>query len=97
VVGVAQDGKYTLLALEEPIPYFYVPYAQDYSSMMTLQIRSGVPPESLIAPAQQVIRGLAPDLPIYDARTMDQSFAGMDGFFVFRMGAVLPRVMRGHS
>jgi predicted permease len=93
VVGVAQDGKYLIAALEEPIPFFYVPYAQDYSSMMTLQIRSAVTPESLIAPVQQVIRGLAPDLPIYDVRTMRQSLAGMNGFFVFRMGAVMAAVI----
>jgi predicted permease len=93
VVGVAQDGKYIVAALEEPIPFFYLPYAQDYSSMMTLHIRSAVTPESLIAPVQQVIRGLAPDLPIYDVRTMEQSLWGMDGFFVFRMGAVLAAVM----
>jgi len=93
VVGVAQDGKYMLVALEQPIPYFYLPYAQDYSSMMTLQIRSAVTPESLIAPVQQVIHGLAPDLPVYDARTMKQSLGGMNGFLVFRMGAVLSAVM----
>jgi len=93
VVGVAQDGKYVVAALEEPVPFFYIPYAQDYSSMMTLHIRSAVPPESLIAPVREVIRGLAPDLPIYDVETMKQSLWGMDGFFVFRLGAVVATVM----
>jgi predicted permease len=93
VVGVAQDGKYHMAALEEPVPYFYIPYAQDYSSMMTLEIRAAVPPESLIAPVQQVIRGLAPDLPIYDVRTMKQSLGGFNGFFFFRVGAILAAVM----
>jgi putative ABC transport system permease protein len=93
VVGVAQDGKYSVLALVEPIPFFYLPYDQDYSSRMTLQIRSAVTPESLIALVQQVIRGLAPDLPILDVRTMKQSLGGTNGFFVFRMGATLAAVM----
>ncbi|HME00015.1 MAG TPA: ABC transporter permease [Terriglobia bacterium] len=93
VVGVAQDGKYNVAALAEPVPFFYLPYAQDYSPMMTLQIRSSVEPESLIAPAQQVIRGLAPDLPIYDVRTMEQSLGGINGFFAFRMGATLAALM----
>ena len=93
VVGVAQDGKYIVAALEESVPFFYLPYAQDYTSMMTLQIRSAVPPDSLIAPVQQVTRGLAPDLPIYDVRTMKQSLGGINGFFVFRMGAILAAVM----
>jgi len=61
--------------------------------MMTLHIRSAVPSESLIAPVREVIRGLAPDLPIYDVQTMKQSLWGMDGFFVFRLGAVLAAVM----
>jgi predicted permease len=93
VVGVAQDGKYIVAALKEPVPFFYIPYAQDYSSMMTLHIRSSVPPESLIAPVREVVHGLAPDLPIYDVQTMKQSLWGMDGFFVFRLGAVLAAVM----
>ena len=93
VVGVAQDGKYVVAALEEPVPFLYIPYAQDYTSMMTLHIRSDVPPESLIAPVREVIHGLAPDLPIYDVQTMKQSLWGMDGFFVFRLGAVLAAVM----
>jgi predicted permease len=93
VVGVAQDGKYNSLSLEKPIPYFYLPYAQDYSSLMTLQIRSAITPESLVAPVRQVIYDLAPDLPIYDVRTMKQSLGGVNGFFVFRMGAVLAAVM----
>ena len=61
--------------------------------MITLQIRSAIPPESLIATVRQVIHGLAPDLPIYDVRTMEQSLAGMNGFLVFRMGAVLAAAM----
>jgi len=61
--------------------------------MMTLQIRSAIPPESLIATVRQAIHDLAPDLPIYDVRTMEQSLAGMNGFFVFRMGAVLAAAM----
>jgi ABC-type antimicrobial peptide transport system permease subunit len=58
-----------------------------------LQIRSAVTPEALVAPVREVIHGLAPDLPIYDVRTMKQSLGGWNGFFVFRMGAVLAAVM----
>jgi putative ABC transport system permease protein len=93
VVGVAQDGKYYLLALTESIPYFYVPLAQDFTSMRALQIRSSVPPESLITPVQREIRALAPDLPVIDVRTMKQGLGGTNGFFMFRMGAVLAAVM----
>jgi predicted permease len=94
VVGVAQDGKYSfVLALTESIPYFYVPLAQDFTSMRALQIRSSVPPESLITPVQQEIRALAPDLPIIDVRTMKQGLSGTNGFFSFRTGATMASAM----
>ena len=47
VVGVARNGKY-LAAFEPPLPYFYVPLAQRYTSRRALQIRSSMPPEALI-------------------------------------------------
>lgn len=45
VVGMAADGKYAFIA-EEPTPFFYVPLAQNYTSMRALQIRSSIPPKS---------------------------------------------------
>ena len=93
VVGVVQDGKYSVLFLAEPTPYFYFPLSQNFTSMCTLQIRSSLPPESLIAPVRQEIRSLAPDLPIIDVRTMKESLGGTNGFFVFRMGASMAGVM----
>ncbi len=69
VVGVAGNGKYMFIA-EDPTPFFYVPLAQNYISMRTLQVRSSVPPETLLAPVQAEIHQLAPDLPITEAKTM---------------------------
>jgi putative ABC transport system permease protein len=93
VVGVAVNGKYFALAFGEPIPYLYLPLAQSFSSQRTLQIRSTVPPESLIASVQQEIQGLAPDLPVFDVQTMKQALGGTNGLFVFRMGASLAGAM----
>ena len=47
VVGVAGNGKYMFVA-EDPTPFFYVPLAQNYTSMRALQVRSLVPPEMLL-------------------------------------------------
>ena len=66
---------------------FYRPLAQDFQAFRTLQIRTSVRPESLIAPVEQEISNLAPDLPIFNAETMEQVLEGGNGFMVFHVGA----------
>jgi len=86
VVGIAGNGKYLFIA-EDPQPFFYVPLSQNYVSMRALQVRSSVPPETLLNPMQAEIHKLAPDLPVTDARTMKQTLGGYNGLQVFRAGA----------
>jgi predicted permease len=86
VVGIAADGKYIFIA-ESPQPYFYRPLAQNFQAFRTLQIRTSIAPESLIPPVEKEIGGLAPDLPIFNAQTMEQELEGGNGFMVFREGA----------
>jgi predicted permease len=86
IVGVAGNGKYAFIA-EDATPFFYVPLAQNYTSMRALQVRSSVPPETLLLPVQAIVHKLAPDLPITEAKTMKQSIAGTNGLSVFRTGA----------
>ncbi|HTC88622.1 MAG TPA: ABC transporter permease, partial [Bryobacteraceae bacterium] len=88
IVGIAGNGKYVFIA-EEPTPFFYVPLAQNYVSTRALQVRSSGRPETLLAPVQNVIHKLAPDLPIMDARTMKQTLEGQNGLSVFRAGATV--------
>ncbi len=92
IVGIAGNGKYMIMG-EPPQPFFYLPLAQSYTSLRTIQIRSSVPPESLLLEVQQEIRNLAPDLPIFDAETMEQVLAGANGYFVYRFGATMAGVM----
>jgi predicted permease len=92
IVGVAGNGMYMIMG-EPPQAFFYFPLAQSYSSMRTIQIRSSVPPESLLLQVQQEIRNLAPDLPIFDAETMEQALGGTNGYFVYRFGATMAAVM----
>jgi predicted permease len=92
IVGIAGNGQYMIMG-EPPQPFFYLPLKQSYSSMRTLQIRSFIPPESLLLEVQQEVRSLAPDLPIYDAETMEQALAGGNGYFVYRFGATMAGVM----
>ena len=92
VVGVAADGQYMFVSPDHK-PYFYLPLAQNYGSFRSLQIRSAVPPESLIPSVQQAIRNLEPDLPLIDVRTMDQVVQGLGGLFIFRLAASLAGLM----
>jgi predicted permease len=92
VVGIAGNGKYMILG-ESPQPFFYVPLAQSYTSLRSLEIRSGIPPNALLRELQQQIRNLAPDLPIFDAETMEQTLSGANGYFVLRFGATMAGVM----
>jgi predicted permease len=92
IVGIAANGKYGSMS-ETAQPYFYLPLVQNHPSMRTLQVRSSVPPESLLAEVQQEVRNLAPDLPIFNAETMEQSLNGPNGYFIYRFGATMAGVM----
>lgn len=74
IVGVAQDGKYSSLA-EQPVPFVYVPLAQNYESEVTLIARAAGDLNLLMAAIRNEIRGLDGNLPLYDARTMAEHMA----------------------
>jgi predicted permease len=86
VVGVVRDAKVQSL-LDPPESFFYVPQTQNYRSTHVLQLRTLLPPQSLIVPVEALVRELDPNLPVYDVMTMEQAVAGANGYFVFKMGA----------
>jgi predicted permease len=86
VVGVVRDAKVQSL-LNAPGNFFYVPQTQNYKSTHVLQLRTLVPPLSLRAPIEALVRELDPNLPVYDVMTMEQAVAGGNGYFLFKMGA----------
>jgi predicted permease len=92
IVGLAADGKYIFIGFDNK-PYFFVPLAQSYMSYRTLQVRSSVPPESLIAQMQNEVRSLDPNMPVTEVETMRQSLSGGNGFFIFQVGAILAATM----
>jgi predicted permease len=92
VVGVAHDGKYTTPA-EDPQPYFYLPLGQNFISERTLQIRSTMPPETLVPEVQRQILALDANAPIEQIQTMKESLGGALGFFLFRLGASVAAAM----
>ncbi|HEY5028567.1 MAG TPA: FtsX-like permease family protein, partial [Candidatus Angelobacter sp.] len=92
VIGVAKDGKY-LSPAEGAHPYLFVPLEQEYLPVRTLQIRTAVAPEALIAESLQQIKALEPNLPVFDLQTMSRALEGVNGFFFFRIGAVMAGVL----
>lgn len=92
IIGVTQNGKYSTVA-EDPQPYFYVPLKQNYNPRQILQIRSSLPPESLITQVEQQVNAIAHDVPILNIQTMTQSLEGGTGFFTFRLAASLASFM----
>ena len=92
VVGVAQDGKYLMLA-EQPRPYLYLPIAQHYQTPITLVARSTSDASSLAQPLQRLVNDMDRDLPIFNVRTMDTHLrTSVFGLLPFRVGATMAAV-----
>ena len=92
IVGVARDGKYRVLA-EDPMPYLYIPLAQNFDPEPVLQIRSSIAPATLIPEVQSQIFALDTNAPIEEIQTMKESLGGALGYFIFRLGASLAAAM----
>jgi predicted permease len=90
VVGVVSNGKYVLLG-EAPRPYIYLPFAQEYSTLVTLHGRTQTADPLALAPAvRRVFGDLDPDLPVFNVRTMSEHLrSSAFAFLPLRMGAIL--------
>jgi len=88
IVGLTGNGKYVFIGWDKQA-YFYLPLAQNFSDYRTLQIRSSLPPESLIPTVENQVHALDPQMPVVGIETMRQSLSGGNGLFIFRAGAVL--------
>ncbi|MCB1035538.1 MAG: ABC transporter permease, partial [Acidobacteria bacterium] len=86
VVGVTETGKYRTLG-EDPRPFVYRPFLQEYSALMTLVVRGEVEEAQLVEQVRREIEALDPTAPIFDLRSVSQHLGIM--LFPARMGAVL--------
>ncbi len=73
VVGIAKTARYLFIA-EPPTPYVYFPYAQQPSGSMSILVETSGDPAGIAAPLRDVVRSLDANVPIYNARTMDNFF-----------------------
>jgi len=90
VVGVVKDTH--VRSITGTIdPYFYVPLVQHFSgnSLDTLQVRTSVPPATMIPQVEHIIESLAPTMPVFDVHTMAEALDTLNGLLLFQIGAGL--------
>ena len=92
IVGVARDSRVQDLTASMS-PYFYLPLDQDYSQLVTLQVRAVGTPESMAGEIEEQVHILAPGLPVFGVQTMEQSLNSPNGFFHYWLGSILASVL----
>jgi hypothetical protein len=74
IVGIAKMAKYFWIA-EPPLDYIYLPYTQEKLPAMTIVAETSAPDAASIAPVlREVVRGIDPDMPVFNARTMQDYY-----------------------
>jgi len=96
IVGVAKDARYT--RGNGPFSnHFYMPLAQHAAlgSLQVLQVRTLGDPASMIPEIERIVHSLAPDLPVFEVKTMRQALYTLNGLLMFQLGASLAAVLGG--
>lgn len=88
VVGVVKNSRTgDLFGSFEP--YYYIPIAQQYQSLQTLQVRGNADTATIIGSVRQLVRSMEPNMPVSEIRTMTQALDTPSGYMLFRLAAVL--------
>ena len=88
IIGVAKNSRMNqLYGAYDPL--CYLPMTQNYAAVENLQIRTRQAPESLVREIHEIVQSLAPAMPVYGVRTMDDVLHGMNGLLLFEVGAGL--------
>jgi predicted permease len=88
VVGVAANARYNRPS--GPMrPLFYVPLEQhvDIGSLQVLEVRTRGDAAAIIPQIERTIAAVAPDLPVFDVKTMEQGLNTLNGMLFFKLGA----------
>jgi len=99
VVGIAKDSR--TAGLTGPVtPNFYLPLSQHYmvgggGSLQSLIIRANGDAGPVVPELEGIIRGLAPDLPVFDAQPMLRAIDSLNGLLIFKVGAFLAGALGG--
>jgi len=94
VVGVVGDVKITGLD-EETRPVIYYPFRQNASVFANLVIRTSADPTSLAGSIRNEIRGLEPNVAVFNVQVMPELIANSPAAFMRRFPATLIGVFAG--
>ena len=97
VVGIARDAEFQLYFGGKSQAFFYIPYAQHSkgNTMMVFQLKSDRDVPFLPSAIEKTVHSLAPQLPIFQVQTMQESLYTMNGLLLFQIGASLATIMGG--
>ncbi|MDB5034529.1 MAG: hypothetical protein JWQ98_1770 [Chlorobi bacterium] len=74
VVGVAKDGKYKSLG-EASLPYLYLPFGQNYTPSMTLQVRTSGDEAAALTAIRGQVHKLDPNIPLLNPMPLSRYIA----------------------
>jgi putative ABC transport system permease protein len=74
IIGIVADVRYNAFE-RQIVPALYEPYSQAALSETHLLIRTSGDPNSLIPTVRARIAGIDPDLPVYEAETLERSIS----------------------
>lgn len=94
IIGVVGDVKITGLD-EELRPVIYYPFRQNSSMFQTLVVRTQGDPNVLAGAVRSEVRGLEPDVAIFNVRSMERVIADTPASFMRRFPALLISIFAG--
>jgi macrolide transport system ATP-binding/permease protein len=92
IVGIARTAKYRNLR-ENPLPFIYIPLAQEYQGGMTMMVHTESDPSGLLSSVRNEMRALNKEIPVYSVQTMSERIGGQ--LAADRMIAVLLSIFGG--
>jgi hypothetical protein len=93
IVGVVGAVKQAALSESDAIGAVYFPYSGRFDRSIYIVGRASVPPEALIPELRKIVRGLDPELPINNARSMETRIS--DSLVVHRSPAIFAALFSG--
>jgi macrolide transport system ATP-binding/permease protein len=84
VIGIARNAKYGGMN-EEPLPFLYRSYNQSKENGAALFVHTEGSPETFTSSIRAELRNIAPNMPIFDVRTMQDHFRE-NGLLESRLG-----------
>jgi putative ABC transport system permease protein len=93
IVGVVRNFR--MVDPYSPIePAYFVPLTQHYFATVTLHIRSAGSDSGVIRQVLTLVDSVEPTMPVYTS-SMTEALSGINGYFLFRLGAILTGILGG--